>query len=97
MSYQIQYNPDFWKDRPQKKTERLNGKFLNIWGIILCVAALAVAFQYRDAIKDYLIPGDCAVTTAAVNHLCEKLKDGEPIKEALMEFCFELCDNEQLY
>ena len=90
MSYQIQYNPDFWKCRPAKKG-RLRSK-VNILGIILCVFALFISLRYGTTIKDFLIPGDPAVTTAAVDHLMDNLKEGNALKDALTDFCYEILE-----
>ena len=94
MSYQIQYDPKFWKEHRQSfSSRRTNLKFSKM-GLVLCVAALCFGLRYRERIAEFLIPGDPAITTAAADHLRINLKEGESVKDALLEFCTEILEHE---
>ena len=89
MGYRIEYNGAVLKRKkirlPRKKRE----------GIMMGVAAvLATAFLLwpsgRRCIRDFLLPGDEEVTTAALNGLVESLSAGEPVGEAVHTFCVEI-------
>lgn len=54
-----------------------------IWIIItLCIVVILVC-----ATTDILIPGDAAVTKAAVNDLVDSIKGGEQVVDAFAAFC----------
>lgn len=96
MSYQIQYDPEFWKERRQAFGRRSTNLKISKLGLVLCVAALCFGLRYRETIAEFLIPGDPAITTAAADHLRLNLIEGEPVKDALLEFCTEILEHEQI-
>ena len=91
MSYQIQYNPNFWKHCSKKKHEG-NNRYRN-FGIALCTIAVCASLCRREQIREFMIPGDPVITTAAVDHMQENLKNGERISDALKEFCQEIFEH----
>ena len=88
MSYQIQYNPNFWKHCPKKKRDGKNDK--RNFGLVLCAVVACASLCYGDRIQEFMIPGDPAITTAAVNHMQENLRNGDKVSSAIREFCEEI-------
>ena len=56
--------------------------------LLLLAAAFALSFHYGSA--DWLLPGDPAVTRAALTDLIESLKAGELFPDAVTAFCREV-------
>ena len=91
MSYQIQYNPNFWRHCPRKKREGNNAS--RSIGLAVCAIAVCASLFYGDRIREFMIPGDPAVTTVALNHMQDNLKNGERVSSVLKEFCQEIFEH----
>ncbi len=87
MAYRIVYGP-------KKKTLKTKKK----WGILVagCVLALVLLGRFLGW-GEFLIPGDAAVTTMALDALIADLGSGAEIQEAFADFCREIMDHGALY
>ena len=93
MSYETKYHPDLCKNYPVPgKTKKTAGVLK--WLCVLTALLLGVSLHKKGFWFDFLIPGDSAVTVAAVETLSEDLKDGIPFKTALQNFCIEIVADE---
>ena len=62
--------------------------------MIACSAAGFYAVQNLE-VQD-LLPGDPAITGAALDHMMESWRSGVPVTEAFTEFCQEIVDHAQI-
>ncbi len=93
MGYQISYNnvaaPEI-KDgkRPKRFTAAI---------LVLIVVVLALAFQAIELpwVQNYLIPGDDAVTAAALEGMVKDFKEGASFIDAITAFCEEIIAHAQ--
>lgn len=90
MGYRITYGP---VKRKKEKPRR--------WPVWMAgVAALAVFVRimgWDEVLLSFLLPGDPAVTAAALENMARSLGDGQGIAEAITGFCREIIGNAQLY
>ena len=90
MGYQIQYGTAMVKTHVP---ERKGNKFLRKYAKIVVagvVVLLAIFFCSREAVQDFLIPGNSQVTREAISKLLSDLKDGEPLSNSIEVFCREI-------
>jgi len=94
MGYRISYENGGVRTRisPQKTVGR---KRLMVWGAILAVAILAVCLHQSSSFRRLLLPGNKAVTEAAVTELVESVQRGEPFEDAITTFCRQIIENGQ--
>lgn len=92
MGYRIDYG--------SMKTSKRKDK-LSFTGIMAMTAGFLVLFVLltsvfwssgRQKLRDFLLPGDPAVTGQALETMVSQLKDGESISEAVGAFCQEVLD-----
>ena len=89
MSYCIEYTSGTKRKYP-KKTKKFPGKVKILWfTAALCVALLLIP-GVGDALKRLLLPGDPAVTEAAIISMAERLGAGERLYDAVTVFCREI-------
>ena len=86
MSYTIQYGPEFTKRYPTKRMKKHSSTVIVVGIVLLMVAYIAV----RTNIINILIPGDEAVTAAALSGLVESVESGNSVKIAMLNFCREI-------
>ena len=89
MGYNIEYGQTTRRRTiPSRKQRLLTGSF------ILLSILLAFLFCINNStIKDWLIPGDPAVTKAAFSNMVEGLLSGENITDSVTAFCREILDH----
>lgn len=78
MAYEIHYGPE-------KKRRGGGAVFL---AMVLVLSFLAVGILWPEGaerLRDFLTPGDPAVTTAALEDFAQELRGGKPVTEALRE------------
>ena len=76
MVYEIDYGPE-------KKRRGGGAVFLAIL-LVLSFLAVGILWPERaEQLRDFLTPGDPAVTTAALEDFAQELREGEPVMEAL--------------
>lgn len=67
-----------------------------VWAMTMCFFALFLVFtaffwpEGRDALCDVVLPGDGAVTAAALQGMVSDLSEGATISEAVTAFCREI-------
>ena len=61
--------------------------------LVLVLGAMAVKNSGLDFVKTYLLPGDPAVTAAALEDLAEDLQQGESLIAAFRAFCEEIIEH----
>ena len=92
MGYQIQYGQTIVKTFvSERKKFRISRKGTGVL-IIVLVILLVIALGSREAVQDFLIPGNSQVTRAAVSKMVSDLKEGEPLSACFEAFCREIVD-----
>ena len=87
MAYKIDYIP---VGKRQYPTSRKVAQWLLPTAVILSLAAVFLAVTVQYGSTDWLLPGDPAVTKAALTELIENLKAGEQFGDAVTAFCREV-------
>lgn len=90
MGYSIQYGADShvetaWKRKAGRKYRR----YLMVFAVFVTAAIFAFSGG-KKGLEDMLIPGNPEVTKAAFSQLADDLREGNPLKEALVTFCREI-------
>lgn len=78
MAYEIHYGPE----------KKRRGGWAGVAAILLVLSFLAVGILWperAEQLRDFLTPGDPAVTTAAVEDFAQELREGKPVMEALQD------------
>lgn len=93
MGYQITYGPT--KKRGSKRpTKRLLGLVI----VTLIIAGSLIRISgYDEILLQFLLPGDPAVTAAALENMVQNLHDGENVQEAFAGFCREIIIHAEIY
>ena len=91
MGYRIDYGPVKKVRGIEKRTSRLavlTGMFL------LLFVALVCSFwpEGTAVLRDWLLPGDPAVTAAAIDGLTESLRTGGELSDSLRAFCVQILE-----
>lgn len=60
--------------------------------ILLVLGSVSVKHTGLRWVQDYLLPGDPAVTAAALENFAQDLKEGESVKDAITAFCRQIMD-----
>lgn len=88
MSYCVEYNPELKNRYPIYERQRIK---LPIRALFWSIAVIAMMYMVASGgLLQYLIPGDPDVTTAAFSTLVDEIGEGEPVREAFVEFCKEI-------
>lgn len=92
MSYRIEYQATKKVRGLEKRTAVLPA----LAGCLVLSLLLVSAFwpRGREMMERLLIPGDPAVTAAALEELSEDLQSGESIQDALDAFCRQVLVND---
>ena len=95
MSYRIDYGPVKKVRGVEKRTSRvaaLTGMLLLLFVITVC------AFWPEGAavLRDWILPGDPAVTAAAMEELTDSLRTGEKLSGSLRTFCIRILEGADL-
>lgn len=88
MAYRIKYNL-VGPDRKTTQEIKRTGTILAVLGI----CGLAVFVLHLPWARDLLLPGDSAVTAAALEGLAENLQQGESLIDAITVFCRSIITN----
>ncbi|HIR31183.1 MAG TPA: hypothetical protein IAB83_04145 [Candidatus Faecousia faecavium] len=93
MSYQVVY-PGNQEKQPKKSVPFA----LMLCGWLLAFVILTVFFWPEGAqvMQKLLLPGDTAVTAAALEDFAAELQAGEQLSGALENFCRSILENEEL-
>lgn len=94
MAYQIRYGP------VKRKAPTDRRKKAGCWLLVtLCAAVLLIGIQFSGigkTIWNWILPGDAAVTGAALNTMVEEIRAGESVSDAVTAFCREIIENAKL-
>ena len=93
MSYQIQYPVRNHFEEKYKFKDRKIPTFSVM--AILCVILLIVSVHLVgfDALSEFIIPGNNAVTTSAFQQMQDNISSGVPIGDAITAFCTEIIES----
>ena len=92
MGYRIEYGSGSAVTYSDKKLRSRRMQLTACFFLLFCTVASSVwPSQWRRA-KDYLIPGNPAVTKAAFSGMTEQLRLGENLEDAVVAFCREVVD-----
>lgn len=93
MSYRITYT-SFGEE---KKRPAGNRKWTGVMAAVLVIALVFGAIAVKNTglrwVQNYLLPGDPAVTAAALEGMIEDLKNGDSLGNAVTAFCREIVDH----
>ena len=92
LGYRILYADGGKKIKLPNKAISVNRRLLK-WVVFSIVIILLVAISQSRAVRHFLLPGNGAVTEAALGDLVESLKDGEQVGEAVTAFCKHIIEN----
>lgn len=87
MAYEIRYDTI---GAPSVQKKRYNKVLIGASVLLLVAGAMAVKSTWLPWVQDYLLPGDPAVTAAALEEMVEDLKEGQGIVSAFRAFCREI-------
>lgn len=88
MGYQIRY--DSVGKLPQKRRRSRTGWLAGFLVIALLACAITVKTVGLKWVQEVLLPGDPAVTAAALEQMAEDLRAGDSLGEAITAFCEEI-------
>lgn len=87
MAYRVEYGPI----APAKKHSRV--RILTILCfLIFCLMTGMLWPEGRRAAERLLFPGDLTVTVGALEEMTRQLRSGEPLPEALADFCVRVSE-----
>ena len=89
MSYQIQYEPEKNRKFPVRNKKKNNPTAAVVVALIL-VVCMGIGLR-----TGWLIPGDPQVTTEAISHMVDMLRQGQPVQDAVTAFCTEVLEHGQ--
>lgn len=86
MSYRVEYEPVKKVRNVEKRVVRVPALTASC---LLLFLLLVNGFwsQGREVLREILLPGDAAVTAAALEEFAQELKMGEPLGDAVEGFC----------
>lgn len=89
MGYVIDYGCGTGVKVPVKKRKR---RILPVTVGIVCAALVVLGLLpgVRTSLRDFLLPGDGAVTAKALQNLASNLQEGEGWSDAVTAFCHEI-------
>lgn len=86
MGYFVSYGPQYPKPAPRGK------KWLLV--VLVLLVVLGVRYFAGQIPWEQLIPGDTAVTVAAMENLADALSQGESVGQAITAFCQQILAGE---
>lgn len=93
MGYKISYEPIRKLRGAQTRRSRI-GALVGIFFLLFLLMVNLFWAEGKDVLRDLVMPGDAAVTTAALNQLSVNLKQGLPVQESVEEFCRAILNKE---
>lgn len=95
MAYNILYGADAIKYKVKEKNIGYSNRSV-VFIIAVCVVAMSIFLLRTPQVRDYLTPGDKAVTKAALTEMVQDLREGENVTEALTAFCREIISHAEI-
>lgn len=93
MGYRIDYQP-VKKVRDAEKRRSGSLPLTALCFLLFCLLVNWLDPVGAEVMRELLIPGDAAVTAAALDGFAEELKAGEELEDALKYFCQKLQEGE---
>lgn len=90
MGYQVQYGKVRKMRSVQERGVVSPSTIIRCFIALFAVLGICWGAWNHEVLRDYLIPGDADITSAAVKHLTESLEDGVPLPDAVTAFCKEI-------
>ncbi len=87
MSYRIVYEK---KKHPWEHPKRFKAGLLA--AVLICAVLVAFGFLGMEKLQ-FLLPGDPAVTAAALENMADSLQNGQEFSDAVLTFCREVLQN----
>ena len=90
MSYSVYYSPQTKKKFPEKTRGHVKWRQVVAVMILICLVIGIVPLYKSGVLRELLIPGEPAITVAALETLTENLQEGMPFQLAVETFCGEI-------
>ena len=91
MAYQIRYGQTITKTTLQENPR--NRKIRPAWILLISALIAIILWGRAKGIPDFLIPGNKAVTEAALSTMVDDILDGEKLGDAITAFCMEIIEH----
>lgn len=95
MAYRIDYGTAGTHRKPLRHKLSAPAFKATIFVLILVASAVTVKLVGLTWVRDVLLPGDPAVTAAALDNMTDGLRNGESLLDAVTAFCREIIENAQ--
>lgn len=93
MAYNIRY-VSFGEEKKQPKEAQWRKRIgAGLLIVVLLIGAMTVKHRGLPWVTEYLLPGDPAVTAAALEEMVMDLRDGESLHDAVTAFCREIMEH----
>jgi hypothetical protein len=93
MAYRIKY-ASFGEEKKQPKDTQLRNKITaGLLVLVLLIGAMTIKLGGLRWVTEYLLPGDPAVTAAALEGMVIDLREGENLYDAVTAFCREIMEH----
>lgn len=86
MGYRIDYPQGIQAQRKQKRSSKVI-PFTILFFLLFLFCTVRFWQQGVETLQKFLLPGDAAVTAAALQDFTQALKTGESLSNAFAEFC----------
>lgn len=96
MGYRIDYPQDGRAQKQQKFSSRVI-PFTILFFLLFLLCTAHFWHQRAETLRAFLLPGDAAVTAAALQDFTQALKIGEPLSNAFADFCQQVIDGAGIY
>ncbi len=90
MAYSVYYSPRTAKKFPSKGSKHKKTKRFFSALLIICIAGVLLQLYRSGVLYELLIPGEPAVTVAAMEMLARNISEGMPFLQAAETFCVEI-------
>lgn len=91
MGYRIDYGPV----KKVRGVERRVSRIASLTGLFLLLFMITVCAFWPEGtavLRDWILPGDPAVTAAAMEELTDSLRTGEELSDSLRTFCIRILE-----
>ena len=93
MAYNIRY-VSFGEEKKQPKDTQLRNRIVaGLLVVVLLIGAMTIKLGGLRWVTEYLLPGDPAVTAAALEGMVLDLREGENLYDAVTAFCREIMEH----
>lgn len=93
MGYRIEYGATMKKIITSNTHKLCTKKMMLLFIPLSLILAVTLLWGRVEVVRDFIIPGNSAVTEAAVSNLVNDLRAGETFGNAITAFCRVIIDN----